>query len=104
LIVRGGEGLRKRAPSGVPAGKDPSTLDPTNDEVMHSAPHVLCTSQDMLRSSAAGHLPHSARRAETTNCTSQLEAQLQAAPVEQFQENHDVVGQSDCQVTDDNSS
>jgi hypothetical protein len=38
------------------------------------------------------------RRAETTTCASQLEAQLQPGPVEQFQESHVVVEQSDCQV------
>jgi hypothetical protein len=53
----------------------------------------------MSHSTTAGHLSHSAlqlRRAETTTSASQLEAHLQAAPVEQFPENHDTVEQSAC--------
>jgi hypothetical protein len=57
----------------------------------------------MSRLTTAGHLPDSAlelRRAETTTSVSQLEAHLQAAPVKQFSENHDIVEQSACQVAD----
>jgi hypothetical protein len=70
---------------------------------MQSALHVQSTFLDMLRSTTAGHLPPSAlvlRRAETTTSASQLEAHLQAAPVEQFSENHDIVEQSACQIAD----
>jgi hypothetical protein len=70
---------------------------------MQSTPHVQSTFLSMSRSTTAGHLPHSAlefRRAETTISASQLEAHLQAAPVEQFPENHDIVEQSACQVAD----
>jgi hypothetical protein len=57
----------------------------------------------MSHSTTAGHLPHSAlelRRTETTTSSSQPEAHLQAAPVEQSKENHDIVEQSACQVAD----
>jgi hypothetical protein len=57
----------------------------------------------MSRSTTAGHLPHIALkllRTETTTSASQLEAHLQAAPAEQFPENHDIVEQSACQVSD----
>jgi hypothetical protein len=40
------------------------------------------------------------RHAETTTSASQLEAHLQAAPVEQFPENHDIIEQPACQVAD----
>jgi hypothetical protein len=53
---------------------------------MQSALNIL----DMLCSITAGYLPHSVlvlRRVETTS-SSQLGAQLQAAPVEQFPEKH----------------
>jgi hypothetical protein len=56
----------------------------------------------MSRSTTAGNLPYSAlefRLAETTSA-SQLEAHLQAAPVEESPENHDIVEQSACQVAD----
>jgi hypothetical protein len=36
---------------------------------------------------------------ETTTTASQLEARLQAAPVEEFPEYHDVAEESACQVT-----
>jgi hypothetical protein len=54
---------------------------------MQSAFHVQSTFLDMSRSTTNGHLSHSAlelRRAETTTSASQLEAHLQAAPVEQL--------------------
>jgi hypothetical protein len=63
---------------------------------MQSALHVNSTYLDMSRSTTTGHIPHSAlelRRAVTTSSASQLEAHLQAAPVEQFPENHDIVEQ-----------
>jgi hypothetical protein len=43
-------------------------------------------------STTAGHL----RRAETSTSASRLEAHLQAASVEQFPDNHDIVQQSAC--------
>jgi hypothetical protein len=46
---------------------------------------------DKLRSTTAGHLPHSSlelRHAETKNFVSQLKVHLQAAQVEQFPENY----------------
>jgi hypothetical protein len=70
---------------------------------MQSALHVQPTFLDMSCSTTAGHLPHSAlelRHAETTTSASQLEAHLQAAPVEQFPENHNIVEQSACQLAD----
>jgi hypothetical protein len=70
---------------------------------MQSALHVQSNFLDMSRSTTAGYLPHSPlelRRAETTTSTSQLEAHLQAALVEQFPENHDIVEQSASQVAD----
>jgi hypothetical protein len=66
---------------------------------MQSALHVQSTFLDISRSTSAGHLPYSAlerHRAETITSATQLEAQLQAAPVEQFSENHDIVEQSAC--------
>jgi hypothetical protein len=51
----------------------------------------------MLLSVAARCLPHSVpelHHAETTTTASQLETHLQAAPVEQFPENHDIIDQS----------
>jgi hypothetical protein len=68
---------------------------------MQSALHVQSTFLGMLRSTTAGHLPHSAlelRRPGTTTSASQLEAHIQATPVKQFPENHDIVEQSACQV------
>jgi hypothetical protein len=70
---------------------------------MQSALHVQSTFLDTSRSTTAGHLLHSAlelRRTETTTSASQLEAHLQAAPVEQFPQNHDIIEQSVCQVAD----
>jgi ferredoxin len=86
-----------------PQEKNPSELDPATEEAMQSALHVQFTFLDMSCSTTVGHLPHSAlelRRAETTTSASQLEAHLQAAPVEQFPEYHDIVEQSACQVAD----
>jgi hypothetical protein len=60
---------------------------------MQSALHVQSTFLDLSRSTTAGHLPHNALelcRAETTTSASQLEAHLQAAPVEKFPENYDI--------------
>jgi hypothetical protein len=70
---------------------------------MQSAHHVQTSFLDMSRSTTAGHLPHSALelcRAETKTSASQLQAHLQATPVEQFPENHDIVERSACQVGD----
>jgi hypothetical protein len=84
-----------------PHRKNPSELDSAIKEAMQSARHVQSTFLDMSRSTTVRHLPHSAlelRRAETTTSASQQEAHLKAAPVEQFQENHDIVEESACQV------
>jgi hypothetical protein len=58
---------------------------------------------DVSRSTTAGHPPHSElelRRSATTTSASQLEAHLQAAPVEQFPENHSIAEQLACQIAD----
>jgi hypothetical protein len=95
--------MRKVAPSGVTTGKNPSELAPATGVAMQSALHVQSTFLDISRSTTAGHLPHSAldlRSAETTTSASQLEAHLQAAPVEQFPENHGITEQSACRVAE----
>lgn len=70
---------------------------------MQLAFHIQPTSLEMSRSTTAGHLPHSPLHlccAEATTSASQLETHLQAAPVKQFPENHDIIKQSGCQVAD----
>jgi hypothetical protein len=57
----------------------------------------------MSRLTTAGHPPHSTlelRRAETTTSTSQPQAHLQAALVDNFPGNNDNVGQSASNVAD----
>jgi hypothetical protein len=57
----------------------------------------------MSRSTTPGHLSYIAlepRRAETTTSVSLLQAHLQAAAVEQFRANHDIVEHSAYQVKD----
>jgi hypothetical protein len=57
----------------------------------------------MLRLTTAGHVPHNAlefRSAETTSSVPHLQAHLEAAPVEQFPENHDIIERSVYQVAD----
>jgi hypothetical protein len=74
-------------------------------EAMQSSLDAHSTFLDISPSTTADQLPHCAvelRRAETTTSASQLEAHLQAAPVEQFPENRDIVGQSASQVAHGN--
>jgi hypothetical protein len=69
---------------------------------MHSAVDPQPTFLNMSRSTTAGRISHSAlefRRPETTTSSSQLEAP-QAAPVEQFPENQDIVERPACQAAD----
>jgi hypothetical protein len=50
----------------------------------------------MSHPTTPGYFPHRGlelRCAETTTSASQLEASLEAAPIEQFPENHDIVEQ-----------
>jgi hypothetical protein len=64
---------------------------------MQLALSIQSTFQDMSCSTTARHLPHCAlelHHVETTTSASQLEAHLQAAPVEQFPENQYIVEQS----------
>jgi hypothetical protein len=66
---------------------------------MQSALDIQYTFMNTSRSVIAEHLPHSAlelRRAEIIASASQLAVHLQAAPVEQFPENHDIVEHSAC--------
>jgi hypothetical protein len=54
---------------------------------------------DMSHSTIAGHLPHSMPKlhhAETATSATQVEAHLQAAKIQQFPENHNVVEQAAC--------
>jgi hypothetical protein len=86
-----------------PQEKNPLELVPATKEDMQSALRVQSTFLDMLLSTTAGHLPHSALEllhAETTTSASWLEAHFQAALVEQFPENRDIVEQSAWQVAD----
>jgi hypothetical protein len=64
---------------------------------MHSTLDVQSTFLNMLLSVTARRLPHSVlelHHGETTTTASQLETHLQAAPVEQFPENHHHIDQS----------
>jgi hypothetical protein len=66
---------------------------------MQSVLDLQPTFLDMSLSSTAGYLPHNELElphAETRTSASQLEAHLQAAPVEQFPGNHDIAEQSAC--------
>jgi hypothetical protein len=66
------------------------------EETMQLALSIQCTFQDMSCSTTTKHLPHCALEllhAETTTFASQLEAHLQAAPVEQFPENQYIIEQ-----------
>jgi hypothetical protein len=57
----------------------------------------------MSRSSVVGYLTHNAleiSHAETTTSASQLHANLQESPIEQFPENHDIVEYSAYLVAD----
>jgi hypothetical protein len=64
---------------------------------MQTALDIQSIFLDESRSTIAGHLAHSAlefRRVKATTSVSQLEAQLQAAPAEEFPKIEDVVQQS----------
>jgi hypothetical protein len=69
---------------------------------MQWAREIQSTFLDMPRSTTSGLIPHSAlelRLGEITTPATQLEVQRQAAPLEQFSENH-VIDQSTCQAAD----
>jgi hypothetical protein len=86
-----------------PQKENPSELHPVTEEAMQSALGAQLTFLDMLCPTTARHILHSVLKlshAETTTSTSQLEAHLQVALVEQFPENHDIVEQSTCQVAE----
>jgi hypothetical protein len=64
---------------------------------------IQCTSLDRSRSPTAGYLPRSElelRHAGMSASAAQLEMSLQAAPMEHFPENHDILEQSACQAAD----
>jgi hypothetical protein len=87
----------------APQEKNPSDLYLATEEVMQSFLHIQSTFLDMLRSTTARYLTHSVlelHHLETITSASELEANLQVAPVEQFQENHNIVEHSACQVAD----
>lgn len=68
--------------------------DPATEEAMQSALHFQSTSLSISCSTTAGHLPHCALElhcAETTTSALQLEAQLQAVPIEKFPDNNYIV-------------
>lgn len=68
---------------------------------MQLAPDVQSTFLGVLLSAVTKHHLCSALEllhAETTTSTSQLEAHIQAALVEQLPENHDIIEHSACQA------
>jgi hypothetical protein len=86
-----------------PQGRSPLQLDLSTKEGMQSVLDVQSIFLLTSLSATAGHVPHTAREfchAEITASAPQLEAHLQAAPVEQFPENDDIVQQSGRQVAD----
>jgi hypothetical protein len=92
--------MYKRASSGVTTGKNPSELNPATDETMKLALDVQSAFLGMSLSNTDIFLPHivlEPRRAEATTAASYLEAQLQAAMVEQLPENHKNIEYSACQ-------
>jgi hypothetical protein len=88
------EYLHKRISSRVPTGNDPSELDPATEEAIQFSFYFESNFQDTSYSTTAGYFCHCVlvlRCAETTTAASQLEGHLQATPVEQFPENHDIL-------------
>jgi hypothetical protein len=86
-----------------PSKKNQSELDPGTKSVVQSAFNIQFTCEDRSRSITAGHFPHSSLElscAETTTSASQLEAYLQALPIGQFRENHDIAEQLSRQAAD----
>lgn len=72
---------------------------------MQSALDFLFIYLDMVRSTTAGYLTHSAlevRHVETATPVSQLQVQLPVDAIEQFPEDHDIMEQSNFQVAHGN--
>jgi hypothetical protein len=88
---------------GSPQKQKLPELDPTVEEAMQSALENQSILLDMFHSTTARRLPPGAvefSRAETKNSASQLEAHVQAALVNQFPKNGDIIDQSWCKVAD----
>jgi hypothetical protein len=94
------EGLRRLTLSVVPTGKKSMRFKSKERKGHESALRVQTTFWSWRVQALRYIFPVVLRRGETTTSASQMEAYLQAAPVKDFREYHDVMERSACQIAD----